>query len=268
MCEMLGLNFSRPVEVAFSFAGLLKGSERNPHGWGVGCYPDGGRAANIFKEAKPGYESLLAAFLSSHLPLRSSTFLAHIRKASRGSVTFANCHPFSRHYKALEYLFVHNGTMNKELLKSKGRYRPLGQTDSELAFCSLMGRIEALKIYPVIKGKYVGYTQEQFDAIYKILREINQAGSLACILTDGQTMFAYRDANGLRELHYQERHQSLVEHELGDEEVTIKLPGNNEHDGTGFIMATVPIDSGEWKTFQPGQMIVCRNGAMIANISG
>lgn len=265
MCEMLGLSFSQPVRITFSFSGLLTGSGWNHDGWGIGCFPDG-KAAVVFKEAVAGHDSLLASFLTSYLPLRSATYLAHIRRASRGKVTVSNTHPFNRHLKSLEFLFAHNGTLDKSQLKSGNRYRPVGESDSEKALCYLMSRMEAWKIYPVLKGKHVGYTQQQFSTIRNILLDINQYGSLSCIFSDGTTLFSYRDINGARDLHYLEKRQPLSERELEDEDIKLKVCLDKDSDEYGFVMATSPLSDGEWVSFKPGQLIAVQWGNVVANI--
>ena len=266
MCEMLGLNFNRPVGITFSFSGLLTGSGWNHDGWGIGCYPDG-KSAIVFKEAVAGHDSLLASFLTSYLPLQSATYLAHIRRASRGKVTTSNTHPFARHYKSLEFQFIHNGTLDKSHLKSEIRYRPVGETDSEKAFCYLLSRMEAWKICPVQKGKYIGYTQQQFSTIRNILLDINQYGSISCIFSDGATMFSYRDINGARDLHYLEKRQPLSERELEDEDIKLQVGLKKESEEQGLVITTAPLSDGEWQEFRPGQLIVTQHGQVVANIS-
>lgn len=155
MCEMLGLNFSKPTRVSFSLAGLLSRSNWNADGWGIGCYPDG-KASALFKESVAGNQSMLALLWVKHNVFSSGTYLCHVRRASRGQVTYSNTHPFNHHYRALDFLFCHNGTLDRKQLVTRTHFRPAGGTDSEQAFCFLLSKMAELKIYPIKKGRYVG----------------------------------------------------------------------------------------------------------------
>ncbi len=140
MCELLGINFNLPVSPEISFKGFCLHGEKNPDGWGVAFYPD--RAAQIIEEPLKAGESQLAAFLQNYRPLKSKIFIFHVRSASRGSVSYSNTHPFSRELKGKEYVFAHNGTLSNYRDKLKlERFEPVGNTDSEYAFCYLLDSI-------------------------------------------------------------------------------------------------------------------------------
>jgi len=203
------------------------------------------------RKRSQGMTALLASFLTSYLPLRSATYLAHIRRASRGKVSVSNTHPFNRHYKSLEFLFAHNGTLDKTQLKSGTRYRPVGETDSEKAFCYLLSRMEAWKIYPV---------QKESTSVTPISSS-RKSATFYSISTSMDRCLAYFPmdlpysptetlmAQGI--WHYLEKRQPLSERELENEDIKLKVNLDKDSDEYGFIMATAPLSDGEWVSFQP-----------------
>jgi predicted glutamine amidotransferase len=83
--------------------------------------------------------------------------MAHIRYATQGSVCLENVHPFSRELWGIQWTFAHNGECpkftnvtyheNTPLLGSTTAadliYNPIGDTDSEAAFCAILNALRA-----------------------------------------------------------------------------------------------------------------------------
>jgi glutamine amidotransferase len=106
-----------------------------------------GRAARVFKEPVPAAESRCLAFIADY-DFESTMVLAHIRKANPEKIgrTSANTHPFEREWNGRSWVFAHNGILpglRKNPKFAVHRFRPLGETDSEHAFCVLMDAIAA-----------------------------------------------------------------------------------------------------------------------------
>ena len=147
MCELFGMTASHATDVNRSLALLRpRGGATAPHsdGWGVAFYE--GRAARIFKEAVPAADSRCLAFISDY-EFKSSTVIAHIRKANPSAFgrSSANTHPFERELGGRSWVFAHNGKLDdlRPLAARLGRFHPIGETDSELAFCLLLDAIAA-----------------------------------------------------------------------------------------------------------------------------
>jgi len=148
MCELFAMSASHPDSVNHSLALLRpRGGELGPHadGWWVAFYE--GRAAQVFKEPVPAAESRCLAFIADY-DFKSRMVIAHIRRANPEKVgrTSANTHPFEREWNGRSWVFAHNGVLpgireNAEF--AVRRFRPLGETDSEHAFCLLMDGIAA-----------------------------------------------------------------------------------------------------------------------------
>lgn len=148
MCELFAMSANCPTDVNHSLA-LLKprGGQIGPHtdGWGVAFYEN--RAARIFKEPVPAAESRCLAFISEY-DFQSTMVIAHIRRANPERVgrASANTHPFEREWNGRSWVFAHNGVLPGVRDSSEfvlRRFRPLGETDSEYAFCVLMDAIAA-----------------------------------------------------------------------------------------------------------------------------
>ncbi len=148
MCELLGMSFNVPIRPRFTFSGFCRRGKNNPDGWGLAFYPDKGNASLVIKEPGTASQSKLSGFLCDYELVKSRIFVAHVRRSSQGGVSYRNTHPFSRELQGREYVFAHNGTL-KEYKNSLnlGRFQPLGQTDSEYAFCYLLAQLEIKSIH-------------------------------------------------------------------------------------------------------------------------
>src|SRR5262245_57087747 len=143
MCELLGMECNVPTDIVFSFTGLRqRGGRTGPHrdGWGLAFYE--GPAARVFLDPAPAAESPLARFLAEH-PIKTLLAIGHIRKRTRGKTTLSNTPPFVRELWGRTWVFAHNGTLHGVRKRPLGRFRPIGETDSEHAFCWLLDRISA-----------------------------------------------------------------------------------------------------------------------------
>jgi glutamine amidotransferase len=72
--------------------------------------------------------------------------LAHIRHATQGAVALSNTQPFVRELWGRAHVFAHNGHLREGIMlddAKRHRFMPIGETDSEAAFCILMERLAA-----------------------------------------------------------------------------------------------------------------------------
>ncbi len=178
-------------------------SDRHPDGWGVAYYVDG--APQVTRSPSHALGDTLFHRVSG--VVSSETVLAHVRKATQGSLGVLNCHPFQYG----RWTFAHNGDVpsfgahRAELLAEVSprlRRFVLGETDSEVVFFMILTELEA-------EGP-LGRPRE-VDAVIRAMRvalarvdEIARGPTaepnlLTCILTDGTTMVAH---HGGKELFY------------------------------------------------------------------
>src|SRR5258706_5059216 len=184
MCELLGMECNVPTDIVFSFSGLaLRGGAKGPHsdGWGLALYD--GRSVRTFLEPSAAAHSPLARFVRE-TPIKTLLAIAHVRKRTRGRVALANTHPFVRELWGRHLVFAHNGTVRKVKRRPTGRYTPIGETDSEHAFCALLhGRQQRFPKYPRER-------RALWHAVAELAEEIGRDGTFNFLLGDGAHLFA------------------------------------------------------------------------------
>ena len=177
-------------------------------GWGIGYYTDEG--VHLFKKAECAQESKDYSDVGKRVTSEHPrTVVAHLRKATPGTqVTDREAHPFLDN----NFLFCHNGS----IYQADGQ--PLGDELDSLIFfrkiCETSLR-DAITYFENFK-----YT------------------SLTCLLTDGYTIWAYRD--------YREREEYYTLYYMK---------------GEGFVLfCSEPLCKGEWTLMKRGEFItVSRN---------
>lgn len=268
MCQLLGLSFSQEITLGQYFPVILSRSTLHPHGWGIAYHPRGSTSAVVYKEPIAGSESELARFLCRYNAIKSNIFICHIRKASRGSVAYDNTHPFSRCYAGREYTFAHNGTLKYRMRLTGLVYKPMGETDSERAFCFLLSQLRRCEIKRIRTDRVQGYSSTDFRTIYEILVDINTRteGAFNCLFSDGMYLFCYRDLQEARNLFYQKCKSSIKNSDIVNFE-SEKNPYMEHYPvQDGYIVATEPINSNEWQSFAGGQLMVFKDGQVVVDI--
>ena len=244
MCELFGMSSSQPLNMARELDEFrLHGGEvaDNPDGWGIASWESG--AFHLFKEPTPAHQSELFAQLgkSTH----SSLFIAHVRKASFPPVIdVSNTHPFQRLCCGKEWVFAHNGMVpdivDIELSSDNPVCCPTGRTDSEYAFCHLLGGIAQH-----LHGLPAADPATWFENLAVVSGLVASLGKFNFLMSDGEHLIAY----GHDRLHY------------------LECAGS---DGSGGIpldsvlIATEPLsDSPGWTAFQAGELRLYRSVKMI-----
>lgn len=132
---MFAVRSHEPVRIARAFSGLRQLAHEHKDGWGVARFD--GDTAVIETNLTPAHSCPRFSALGDDVETRS--MLAHIRKASVGSVHPDNTHPFY----ARGWAFMHNGTLrnfdeSRAALEAEiaPRWRSTlrGETDSERCF--------------------------------------------------------------------------------------------------------------------------------------
>ena len=210
----------------------------NGDGCGVGWY--GSRP-------EPGlYRGILPAWSDANLAslchqVEAGLFLAHVRSATSGEVTMANCHPFA----SGRNLFMHNGQIGgydairravEALVPDELYAARRGNSDSEALFLAALGR--GLDRDPAGALAATLATCQQLQQ----MKGIAQPLRFTAILSDGEALHAFRWASD-------DRPPSLYWRELE----------------TGIAVASEPFgDAGEqWRPVPPGTHLRIHNGAVI-----
>jgi predicted glutamine amidotransferase len=147
MCRLFGLHAGTQVCTATFWLldapdSLAEQSRRNPDGTGLGVFDAAGRP-RLHKEPIAAWQD--AQFATEAHQLTGTTFIAHVRYATTGSLDVRNTHPFLQDGR----IFAHNGVVEgldviDERLRDVGTDDlVLGQTDSERVFALITASIRA-----------------------------------------------------------------------------------------------------------------------------
>ncbi len=257
MCELLGMECNVPTDIVFSFSGLaLRGGRKGPHadGWGLALYE--GLRARAFLEPAAAADSALAKYVREN-PMKTLLAVAHVRKRTRGRISLANTHPFVRELWGRHFVFAHNGTTRGGRTHPLGRFRPIGDTDSEYAFCALLHRLD--RTFPAYPKK----RSELWDAVAEHGERIGRDGTFNFLLGDGTHLFA-RCAT---KLCFLVRKAPFREATLADDDVRIDFADVTTPKDRVAVIATTPLTRDEeWTHGEPGRLWVFRGGALRATL--
>ena len=87
------------------------------HGWGFGWYPDDHHSALVTKDPAARGTQVMADTITEWSNFRSTVFLCKVRGANQG-YRQTETQPFSRAFAGRDWLFVHNGDLDKEALEN------------------------------------------------------------------------------------------------------------------------------------------------------
>ena len=251
MCQLLGMNCNTPTDICFSFAGFkARGGLTDHHkdGWGIAFFE--GRGVRVFLDPAPSCTSPLAELLHQ-FPIRSENVIAHIRKATQGSIRLDNTHPFQRELWGQYWIFAHNGHLCDFKPALNGRFTPVGSTDSELAFCYLLqnlsqrhpdGPPDAVTLHASIRALCI---------------EISAFGEFNFLLSNGERLFAHSSSR----LTYIVRKAPFAVAHLSDQDVSVDFNElTTPKDRVAVIATTALTDNEEWTAIPSGNLYSFRHG--------
>lgn len=246
MCQLLGMNSSKPVTIGFSFEGFAeRGGRTGEHrdGWGIAFHT--GSGCRLHTDHAASVDSPLADEIKLRQP-KARNIIAHIRKATQGRVAPENSHPFTRTLWGQTWSFAHNGHLKSfdPPPSQPSLYSAQGDTDSERAFCHLLsGLRQGFEVQP---PRHLLY-----KALETLAGDIAAHGSFNFILSNGELMFAHCSTR----LHYVVREYPFAVASLIDCELSIDFSRHNHLDDRIAVIATEPLTSNEnWQAFAPGQL--------------
>lgn len=253
MCELLGMSANVPTDICFSFSGLMRrGGHTGPHadGWGIVLYE--GKGCRAFHDQNPSARSEVARFIRGY-SIKSQIVLCHIRKANRGRVVLENTHPFVRELWGRNWSFAHNGQLRHVKKWPLNTFRPVGTTDSEHAFCWMLGQLrERWTDMPALSTLRA--------AIDELAKTIAKHGVFNMILSDGRALYCFRSTN----LVYLTRRAPFGAATLIDEDLSVDFSRVTSGSDVVTIVATRPLTRDErWATIEKGGVVAFRQGEMF-----
>jgi len=254
MCQLLGMSCNVPTDICFSFSGFAArggGTDVHADGWGIAFFE--GRGCRTFHDALPARTSPVAELVRRH-PIRSTSVVAHIRKATTGQVALENCHPFRRELWGRHWAFAHNGHLEALPAPGTSFFQPVGETDSEAAFCVLLEELRAR--FPSARPPLPALRA----ALQELAERLGRHGPFNFLLSDGEHLFA-RCATRLS---YLVRQAPFGQAHLVDEDVSIDFAACTGPKDRVAVIATDPLTRDEaWTPLAPGELLVFRDGEPV-----
>lgn len=254
MCQLLGLSANQHIDINFSLTGLIqRGGVTDNHsdGWGIAYYD--GKSCQLFRDPLPSSESKIAQFLRRH-PINSDLIIGHIRKANRGRVCLANTHPFERELWGRRWVFAHNGQLKGIKKLPLSRFQPVGTTDSEYAFCWLLGKVA--QQFP----KPPKTEQQLWDYLHYLCLNLGGFGAFNILLSDSRLLYAFCSTK----LACLNRRAPFGIAKLKDAEVQIDLSEANRKGDVITVIATEPLtDNEKWIKMNRNEMRAYRKGVCV-----
>jgi len=255
-----------PTSVAFSLETLARRGGRdgpNKDGWGVAYFED--HDAFLLRESIPAAESGLVHFMERNGP-PSNLVLSHIRLATQGEPALRNTQPFQRELGGSAHVFAHNGNLpgiRAQYCPETFRFTPVGETDSEFAFCCLLERLET--VWANGNGKLPS-VESRLEIVTGFAEWLRPLGPCNFVYTDGDTLFVHshrrRQCDGeVRPpgLHLLVRSSNEQAIDLSQSGVMI-APIAQEM----TLIASVPLTDEPWEPIAEGEVIALKAGLVWA----
>lgn len=244
MCQLLGMNGNTPTDIVFSFTGFAHRAGRtgeHTDGFGIAFFE--GPGVRCFTDPQPALSSPVAELVRRY-PIKSRNVIAHIRKATYGRVALENTHPFVRELWGRYWVFAHNGDLHDYHPRLHGAFRPVGDTDSERAFCWVMQELaknHARTPTPAEVG----------ETLRELVPAISRHGTFNFLLSHGDALWAH----GSTQLHYLVRQHPFRHAHLQDEDLTVDFAEVTTPRDRVAVIVTEPLTRDEdWTAFAPGEL--------------
>lgn len=257
------MSSSAPTNVHISLEEFSRhGGLTGPHkdGWGIAYYSQGD--VKLVREPLPASDSACVRYIQDR-PFASQLVISHIRRATQGAPTLSNCQPFVRELGGRMHVFAHNGDLDQRQLTALPlhSYRPIGVTDSEYAFCVLLGRLAELWL----SAQGVPSLAERQFIVAAFAAEIRAFGPANFLYADGDALFVHAhkrmrqpEGSWLPGLHVICRHCSGAGSGLHADGLSLSASDADQH---VVLAASVPLTAEDgWRALREGEIIVVRDG--------
>jgi predicted glutamine amidotransferase len=251
MCQLLGMNANTPTDVMFSFTGLATRAHEHKDGFGIAFFE--GCGLRLFVDHVSARVSPVAELVKRY-PIQSDNVIAHIRKATQGRTALENTHPFMRELWGRYWVFAHNGDLKDFHPRLHAAFRPVGDTDSERAFCWLMQELS--KAHAGVPS-----IEETTLTLAELAAQLNAHGTFNMLLSNGQALWAH----GSTRLFWLERRHPFAHATLADEDLSVDFSSVTTADDRVAVIATEPLTANEpWVPFAAGELRVFVDGVCSA----
>ncbi|MFZ5519873.1 MAG: class II glutamine amidotransferase [Pseudomonadota bacterium] len=251
MCQLLGMNGNTPTDIVFSFTGFATRAAEHADGFGIAFFE--GKGVRLFVDDCPASRSPVAEMVKRY-PIKSRHVIAHIRKATQGRVGLENCHPFVRELWGRYWVFAHNGDLKDFQPHLHAAFRPVGDTDSERAFCWLLQQLAK-------EHASVPDVPALTATLRELLPTLTRHGTFNFMLSNGDALWAH----GSTKLHYVVRQHPFGVARLQDEDMAVNFAEHTQPGDRVAVIATEPLTCDEqWTAFAPGELKAFVGGEPVA----
>lgn len=253
--------------LAFSFDGLSspaidlkfrKGPQKGEHtlGWGLAWYPGDNKAAIVAKDPSARDTKSLRDAMGDWDSFRSTVFFCKVRGAASG-YTHLETQPFSRSFAGQDWLFMHNGDLDKTAMArlhfNKSIFlEPMGRTDSELAFCFLLGKVQDYG------ARTLGEVDHQ--VLLSWFLQLDDMGSADMVISDGTTVAAFYGSQSETRLYFARVKPPHDENGYQADAASFALNNPRDTFRTALVFSSTAFRDDDWKPMQKGQLIIARRG--------
>ncbi|MEN9475236.1 MAG: hypothetical protein RIS48_1958, partial [Pseudomonadota bacterium] len=207
------------------------------------------KGLRLFVDHESAASSPVAEFLR-HYPLKSTNIIAHVRKATVGQVSLENAHPFTRELWGRHWVFAHNGDLKDYQPRLHSHFRPVGNTDSERAFCWIMQELSK-------SHAGVPSVEELTLTLRELVPQIRQFGTFNFLLSNGEALWAHCSTK----LYYLVRQHPFHQATLMDQDWTVDFAQLNQPGERAAVIVTQPLTKDEdWIAFEPNELKVFVDG--------
>lgn len=262
MCELFAMSAQLPTTVHLSLDELARHGDASGHrdGWGIAFAQEGD--ALVVREPGAASGSACLAFLQ-HQEIRSPLVIAHIRRATQGQLLLRNTQPFTRELGGAVHLFAHNGMLpgiEKDARFPTRRFRRVGDTDSEHAFCALLDRIAPAW------NDGLPSLEARLAAVVAFADELRDLGPANFLYSDGDAIFAHghrrkNEGGALLPPGLHVLCRSCAASSDGVPLTGISIGPEAEQRVT--LLASVPLSSEAWEPLGEGEVVVVRGGRLV-----
>jgi len=260
MCELLGFSARHPTRLTLSLKRLAEhGGHTGPHddGWGYAFYA--GREAQLVKASHAAADSNVLNFIIEQ-QFSAAMAIAHIRKATQGTLCLANTHPFMRELHGRRWLFAHNGQL--EGLPQPQRslpFQPIGETDSEQAFCLLLQELWSHADY------FHWPLPRRMSFFSKWLHKLRGLGPANILFSDSEYLFAHAHKRRQKDGEIKPPGLWVLQRECDEPSAVEGFVIENDTQSVTLV-ASVPLTEEDWVPLAEGDLIAVREGKIHARM--
>jgi predicted glutamine amidotransferase len=265
VCELFAISSRAPTGLSLSIRQLAsRGAPggKLADGWGLACYD--GFDARVLREPEPAGDSAwLDTVINAGRP-HSRIVIAHIRHATQGSIALANTQPFTRELGGRIHVFAHNGMLTdveRAIGASCRRFRLIGETDSEVAFCGLMERLAPLW------ADQAPSIEARLRTVTRYAAELRELGPANFLYSDGELLFAHGHRRMQADGRIAPPGLTVLTRRSAAERDALPAAGVRLQTELGpqdlTLFASVPLTDEDWRPLREGEIVVVRDGERL-----